>query len=93
MIGVRRLEAFDRERPIDDRARLGERRHRAGRQHLHRDVAERGRLDRPGDDRAAGRIGGELIQQTIARAAADDADLLEATCRSAPPAIRAPRGT
>ena len=53
----------------------------AGRQHLHGDIAERGRLDRSGDHRPAGRIGGELVEQTIARAAADHADFLEATCR------------
>ena len=51
--------------------------HRAGREHLHRDVAERGRLDRAGDHGAAGRVRGELIQQAIARSAADDADFVE----------------
>ena len=58
-------------------ARLGERADRAGRQHLHRDVAERGGFDRPGDDGAAGGVRGELIEQPVARAAADDADLVE----------------
>ena len=65
----------------------------AGREHLHRDVAERGRLDRARDHRAAGGIGGELIQQAVARAAADDPDLARSGCRSSPRAIRAPRGT
>ncbi len=39
---------------------------------LHEDVAERGRLDWSGDDRAVTRIRGQLAQQRVARAAADD---------------------
>ena len=48
---------------------------RAGRQHLHGDVAERGRLGRPGQHAPAGRVGGELIQQPVARSAADNLHL------------------
>ncbi len=39
---------------------------------LDQDVAERGGLGRPGDDRQAGRVGGELAQQLVAGPAADD---------------------
>src|SRR5436190_19826556 len=46
----RRLESFDGERSFDHLARLSQRRHRTGRQHLHGDVTERGRLRRPGHD-------------------------------------------
>ena len=59
------------------RAGLGERVDRAGADHLHRDIAERGRFDRAGEHGAAGRVGGELIQQPVARSAADDVDLLD----------------
>ena len=53
---------------------FGERAHRAGREHLHRDVAERGRLDRPGEHGPPGGVRRELIQQPVARSAADDPD-------------------
>ena len=75
-IGRDGIETFQRERAFDDLAGLGERGHRAGREHLHRDVAERGRLDRTGEDGPAGGIGRELIQQPVARSAADDPDLV-----------------
>ena len=39
---------------------------------LDQHVAQRGGLDRPGDDRQAGRVGGELAQQGVLRAAADE---------------------
>ena len=41
---------------------------------LHQQVAQRGGLDRAGDDRQAGRVGDELAQQLVLRAAADDVD-------------------
>ena len=50
----------------------------AGRHHLQADVAERGRLGRTGGDGAAGRIRGPLLQEAVARPAADDANLVEA---------------
>src|SRR5262249_27644700 len=74
----RGLEALDRKRSLDDRARLVERAARAGAEHLDGDVAERGRLDRAGEHRPAGRVGGELVEQPVARPAADDADLFDA---------------
>ena len=46
--------------------------HRARGQHLHRDIPERGGFDRPGDNAPAAGVGGELIEQPVARAAADD---------------------
>ena len=39
---------------------------------LHQRVAERGGLDRPGHDRQAAGVGGELAEQRVAGAAADD---------------------
>ena len=42
---------------------------------LHRDVSERRRFDRPGQHGAAGRVGRELIEQPVARSAADNADV------------------
>src|ERR1700687_71974 len=47
-IGIAGLEHVGGERSIDDRAGLLERAHRAGGDHLHRDVAKRGRLGRTG---------------------------------------------
>src|SRR5436189_571943 len=73
-----RLKALGRKRSVDDRARLGQRRDGAGGKHLHGDVAERGRFDRAGEHGATGRIGSELVQQPVARTAADDPDLVEA---------------
>ena len=77
-VRVDRLEPFDRKRPIDDRARLGQLADSAGSHHLQADVAERSRLRGAGDHRAARGIGGPLLEQTIARSAADDANLVEA---------------
>src|SRR4029079_8012778 len=47
-IARRGIESLDRKGLFDDRPRLGERAHRAGREQLHRDVAERGGFHRPG---------------------------------------------
>ena len=77
-IGGERLEPLDRKRSIDHRARLRQRPDRAGRHHLQADVAERGGLRRAGGDGAAGRVRGPLLQQTVTRPAADDANLVEA---------------
>ena len=41
---------------------------------LDEQVAQRGRLDRAGDDRHAGGVGGELAEQRVLRAAADEVD-------------------
>jgi hypothetical protein len=38
---------------------------------LDQDVADRGRLGRPGDHRQAAAVGGELAEQLVLRAAAD----------------------
>ena len=43
----------------------------------------RGRLDRPGDHRAARGVGGELAQQRVLRPAADDVDDLDRPARQA----------
>ena len=74
-------------------ARLVERGHRAGRQHLHGDVAKRRRFDRTGDDRAAGGVGGELIEQPVARTAADDPDFVDPAAGQRLERIDARRGT
>jgi hypothetical protein len=39
---------------------------------LHQDIAQRGRRSRPCDHREAARVGGELAQQLVVRAATDD---------------------
>ena len=39
---------------------------------LDEQVADRGRLDRPGEDGPAGQVGGELAQQRVGRTATDD---------------------
>src|SRR3954468_4895773 len=44
------------------------------RHRLHEHIADRGCFDRPGDDFAAASVGGELVEQLAARAAADDVD-------------------
>ena len=44
------LESFHRKRSIDDGPGFRQGSDRTGRQHLHGDVAERGRFDRSGDD-------------------------------------------
>jgi len=59
---------------FDDEPRLGEVVDRARRQHLHRNVAKGRRLHWARDDAAACRVGGELIQQSVAGTAADDLD-------------------
>src|SRR6266542_1410981 len=41
-VGRSRLEPLDEKQALDDAARLVQRAHGAGREHLHRDVAERG---------------------------------------------------
>src|SRR6185295_2050661 len=73
-----RLESFDRERPIDDRARLGERTDRAGGHHLQADVAEGSGLGRTRGHDAAGGVGGPLLQEAVSRSATDHANLVEA---------------
>ena len=75
---VGRLVPLDRERALDDRPRLFERRHVAGGEHLHDDITKRRRLDGPRDHGPACRIGRELVEQAITRPAADDTNLLEA---------------
>jgi len=49
-------------------------RQRAEGSRLHQHVAERGRLDRAGDDRHAACVGGQLAQQLVARSTTDDVD-------------------
>src|SRR5262245_38778443 len=71
------LEAFHGKRALDDRPRFRERWHGPGREHLHRDVAERRRFDGAGNHRAPSGVSRELIQQPVARSAADDANLGE----------------
>ena len=44
---------------------------------LHQHIADRGRFDGAGDDRAIARIGGELAQQRVLAAAADDVDRVQ----------------
>ena len=53
----------------------GQRAVRAG---LDQHVAQRGGLDRAGDDRQPAGVGGELAQQRVLRAAADDVDDVDA---------------
>ena len=45
--------------------------HHSGRARLHQHVAEGRGLDRPGDHRQPAGVGGELAQQRVLRAAAD----------------------
>ena len=47
---------------------------------LDQDVAERRRLDRPGHDRQPAGVGGELAQERVACAAADEVDDLDGSC-------------
>ena len=48
----------------------------------HDGVAQRSRLDRAGDDGAPGGIGGELVEEFILRAAADDVQAIHlAVCQ------------
>ena len=49
----------------------------AARARLDEHVAERGRLDRTGDDRQPAGVGGQLAEQLVARAAADQVDDLD----------------
>ena len=46
---------------------------------MHEHVSEYGRLDRAGEDGATAGVGGELIEQHVARAAADDVDDFDAS--------------
>ena len=56
------------------------------------DVAEGGCLDRSGDDREPGEVGGELAQQLVLRAATHDVDHVDAAHRRArPPGARSGR--
>src|SRR3954470_6386467 len=71
-IGGHGLEPLRGKRMLDDPARFANRADGARCEHLHADVAERGRFDRPGDHGPPGRIGGELVQQPVARSAADN---------------------
>lgn len=45
---------------------------------LHQDIAENSRFDGTGKNRAVAGISGQLVEQTVARAAADDVDHLDA---------------
>src|SRR6267143_5781153 len=76
-VGGGRFETPYRKRSLDRVSRAGNRADRAGGHHLHRDFAERGRLDRSGHDRSARRVGRELIQQVVPRSAADDSNHIE----------------
>ena len=62
----------------DDAAHFIERTDLAARPRLHEHVSEDGRLDRAGEDGTGAGIGGELIEQGVARAAADDVDDFDA---------------
>src|SRR5215467_14566025 len=72
-----RLKSLQSARPVDHLASRGERWRGSGREHLHRDVAERGGLRGSGDHSAAGGVRCELVQQAILRSAADYANFFE----------------
>jgi hypothetical protein len=72
--GAPRLEPAQRDRPRHLPAPLRDRAEPAGGDRLDDQVAGGRRLDRPGQHRLAGRIGGGLIEEGVAGAAADDVD-------------------
>ena len=65
---VTRRESLRLERAADHRPALGQRRDRAGREHLHQQVSGRGGLDGAGNHRPAGGIRCELRQKPVLRA-------------------------
>ena len=72
-----RLVALRRERRghgVAQRLERSVRSEPAVRARLHEHVAERGRLDRAGEHRQPGAVGGALAEQRVQRAAADDVD-------------------
>ena len=70
-------EELDGKRFFDDLAQMLARFDVAEGERLDEDVADGGGLDRTGDDLHAGGIGGELVEELAAAAAADDVEFLD----------------
>ena len=73
-----RLVGFDRLGAAHDGAQLVHIPNIAQRHGLREQVADGRALDRAGDDRAAGRVRGELVEQLVVAAAADNVERVDA---------------
>src|SRR3954463_9587640 len=78
-VGIDGFKHFRRKRSIDNGTDFRKRRRLSGCQNLYRDIAKSGRFGRPRQDSSACGIGGELIEQPILRAPANDVNLIDMT--------------